>query len=162
MGREREGATDEGLTKEDLKMGETAFRHRDDSGVDPVTEDLARAVIGAAIGVHRELFPGLSESTYKLALSRELTLRQIPHRLEVPVPILYKGELVGEGRVDILVAARLVLELKSVESLAPVHSAQAKGYLVAMKLQLALILNFNVPIMRDGIKRIINTFFSPS
>src|SRR3954470_22788973 len=109
-----------------MKVDAADFRHRDHSGVDPVTEDLACAVIGAAIEVHRELFPGLPESVYKLALSRELTRRQIPHRIEVPVPIYYKGELVGQGRIDILVADRLVLELKAVEALTPVHSAQAK------------------------------------
>ncbi len=138
-------------------MEEIELRHRGDSGVDPATEDLARAVIGAAIEVHKELFPGLRENVYKVALSRELKLRRIPHQVEVPVPIYYKGELVGQGWIDILVGGKLVLELKGVESLAPAHSAQAKGYLIALKLQLALLLNFHAPIMRDGIKRIINT-----
>ncbi len=122
-------------------MGDFDLRHRGDSGVDGATEDLARAVIGAAIEVHKELFPGLPENVYKAALSRELMLRGIPHKLEVPVPVYYKGELVGQGWVDILVDDRLVLELKAVEAIAPAHGAQAKGYLVAMKLQLALLLN---------------------
>src|SRR5688572_22450741 len=106
------------------------FRRRGDAGVDEETERLAAAVIGAAIEVHRELGPGMPESSCKLALCHELDLRGIAHRPEVPLRIvLHKGKPVGETRLDILVADRLVVELKAVESLAPVHRAQLLTYL---------------------------------
>lgn len=134
------------------------FRRRSDSGVDPATEDLAFSAIGAMIEVHKELGPGLPELVYRNALSRELMLRGIAHEVEHRVPIHYKGELVGQGWVDILVDRRLVLELKVAESISPMHVAQAIAYLQALKLKLALVANFNVLHMKDGIKRVINTF----
>jgi GxxExxY protein len=133
------------------------FRERPESKVDPATEDLAHAAIGAAIEVHRELGPGLPETSYKNALSHELTLRGIPHVVEAKVPIYYKGLLVGEGSVDILVDNRLVLELKVVEALTTVHRAQVIAYLQALRLQLGLLINFNVAVLKDGIKRVIRT-----
>ena len=134
------------------------FRERSGSGVDEVTEELAKAVIGAAIEVHKMIKPGMPENVYKLALSHELTLRGIPHQTEVPVAIVYKGVAVGQGYIDILVDKRLVLELKAVDTLTEVHRAQAIGYLQAMQLQLALLINFNVILLRNGIKRVINTY----
>lgn len=136
------------------------FRERANSGVDDETESLAQAVIGAAIEVHKALKPGMPENSYKLALSHELTLRGIAHRTEVSFPIVYKGVKVGEGFIDILVASKLVLELKAVESLTDVHRAQVIGYLQAMDLRLGLLLNFNVIKLAQGIKRVINTFNS--
>jgi GxxExxY protein len=135
------------------------FRARKDSRVDNMTEDLAEEVLGAAIEVHRVLGPGLPEIAYRNALSHELTLRGIPHRVEAPVPILCKGLLVAQGSVDILVADRLVLELKAVEALNPIHKAQVLAYLQALKLQLGLLLNFNVEILRDGMKRVVSTYY---
>jgi GxxExxY protein len=120
-------------------------------------EELAVEVIGAAIEVHRRLGPGLPEVAYRNALSHELGLRGIPHACEVAAPIDYKGVKVAEGRVDLLVGQKLVVEIKVVEALGPVHRAQALSYLCAMKLELALLINFNVPILKDGIKRVINT-----
>ena len=134
------------------------FRERKERQADAETEELAARVIGAAIEVHRLMGPGLPEVSYKKALSHELTLRGIPHECEFPVPIVYKGVLVGEGRVDILVARRLVLEIKVAETLTPVHRAQCLTYLQALKLELGLLLNFNVAVMKDGIRRVINTF----
>ena len=131
------------------------FRGREDSGVDPRVEALAAAVIGAAIEVHRVLGPGLPESSYRNALSHELTLRGIPHQVEAPVPVHYKGVLVGEGSVDILVDQVLVLELKVAEALNDVHRSQVIAYLQALKLDLGLLLNFNVALMKDGIKRVV-------
>jgi GxxExxY protein len=133
------------------------FRRREESRVDDETEDLATAVIGAAIEVHKELGPGLPENSYKLALSHELDLRGIPHACEVRVPIIYKGKPVGEGWIDILVAGKLVVELKAVEALTPVHRAQVVTYLRVTNLKLGLLINFNVVILKDGIKRVINT-----
>ena len=134
------------------------FRERGNSGVDEVTEELAQRVIGAAIEVHKLIKPGMPENVYKMALSHELDLRQIPHQREMPVPILYKGVKVGEGFIDILVDRKLILELKSVEALHEVHRAQAIGYLQATGLQLALLINFNVVQLRTGIRRVINTY----
>jgi GxxExxY protein len=133
------------------------FRRREESRVDDETEDLATAVIGAAIEVHKELGPGLPENSYTLALSHELTLRGIPHACEVRVPIVYKGKPVGEGWIDILVGGKLVVELKAVEALTPVHRAQVVTDLRVTNLKLGLLINFNVVILKDGIKRVINT-----
>ncbi len=134
------------------------FRERGNSGVDEETERLAQEVIGAAIEVHRLVKPGMPENVYKVALCHELKLRGILYECEVRVTIIYKGIKVGEGYVDVLVDKRLVVELKAVEALNVVHRAQAVGYLQALDLQLALLINFNVPLLRNGIKRVINTF----
>jgi GxxExxY protein len=127
-----------------------------DSGIDPQIEALGRNVIGAAIEVHRILGPGLPESVYRNALSHELKLRQIEHKCEAPLPVVYKGIVVGHGKVDLLVHGRIVLELKTVESLGEVHRAQVIAYLQALHLALGYLINFNVAVLRDGLKRIIN------
>ena len=137
------------------------FRAREESRVEPEIEDMAHQCIGVAIEVHRHLGPGLPEKVYRNAMSHELSLRLIPHVCEALVPILYKGIRVGEGKTDILVAAKLVLELKAVEALNEVHRGQAIGYLQATNLPLAILINFNVIVLRDGIKRVINTYQVP-
>src|SRR5688572_27834431 len=98
---------------------------------DETAEQLAHAVIGAAIEVHRLIGPGQPESVYENALSHELALRNISHQRQVPIPIVYKGLEVGEGRADLLVGGRLVVELKSCEQLHDVHRAQVRAYLCA-------------------------------
>jgi GxxExxY protein len=133
------------------------FRARNNSCLDDRTEHLAEVVIGAAIEVHRHLGPGLPESSYRKAFSHVLDLRRIPHACEVPFPILYKGKGVGEGRLDLLVDGLIIVELKAVETLAPVHRAQVVTYLQVTKLRLALLINFNVAVLKDGIKRVINS-----
>src|SRR5690606_28588951 len=125
-------------------MDRFEFRARGMSGVEPEIEDLAAAVIQAAIAVHKTLKPGLPENIYRNALSIELQEHGIPHCCEAPVPVVYKGHKVGEGRVDILVDGKLVVELKAVEALNDVHKAQVLGYLQAMNLKLGLLINFNV------------------
>jgi GxxExxY protein len=142
---------------EGKKMNMHEFRGRESSGVDPEVEDLANAAIGAAVEVHKVLGPGLPEHVYRQSMSIELTLRGIPHEVEARVPVYYKGVLVGEGRVDILVGQRLVLEFKVVEVLADVHRAQVIAYLQALKLQLGLLINFNIAILKDGVKRVVLT-----
>jgi GxxExxY protein len=132
------------------------FRERGRSRVDERTEKLAEVSIGAAIEVHRHL--GLPENSYRSSMSHELTLRGVRHACEVPFPILYKGKAVGEGRIDILVEDALILELKAVEALSPVHRAQVVTYLRVMNLKLGLLINFNVVLLKDGIKRVINTY----
>jgi GxxExxY protein len=122
---------------------------------DKTLDELASLVIGAAIEVHRHLGPGYLESLYEEALGVELSERKIGFRRQYPVPVIYKGKPVGEGKIDMFVADQLVVELKAVEILKPVHKAQVISYLKATKLQLGLLINFNVSVLRDGIQRII-------
>ena len=118
-------------------------------------DQLARVVIGAAIEVHRHLGPGFLESVYEEALMVELGLRGIPFERQKSIPVSYKGHNIGDGRVDLLVAAELLVELKAVEALAPIHKAQVISYLKAMGLHLGLLINFNVPVLRAGIQRVV-------
>lgn len=134
-----------------------SFRAGDHRRLDDEVESIASRVIGAAIEVHKVLSAGLPEIAYKRSLSHELTLCDMPHLVEAPVPVHYKGMLVAEGRVDLLVCDRLVVELKVVEQLNEVHTAQVLAYLNALDLELGLLLNFNVSIMKHGIKRVIRT-----
>ena len=116
--------------------------------------EITEAVIGAAIEVHRALGPGLLESAYTQCLCYELTLRKIPFQLELPLPIVYKGLKLDCGyRVDLLAAGAVVVEIKAVEHIAPVHKAQLLTYLRLGAWKAALLINFNVPILRDGIVR---------
>ena len=116
---------------------------------------LAPAVIGAAIEVHRSLGPGFLESVYEEALCIELDVRRIPFERQWPVAVNYKGHPVGEGRLDLLVGGVLVVELKAVEGVAPIHVAQVMSYLKATGHRLGLLINFNVPFLKNGIKRIV-------
>jgi GxxExxY protein len=118
-------------------------------------DELAHAVIGAAIEVHRVLGPGFLESVYEAALAIELETRAIPFERQKPVPLRYKGRDIGEGRLDLLVADCLIVELKPVEVLAPIHKAQVISYLKATGLHLGLLINFNVPLLKDGVERIV-------
>lgn len=121
--------------------------------------DLATAVIGAAIEVHKVLGPGLLESAYESALMYELTLREYGFSSQVHLPLVYKGQDIGPVyRLDILVERRLIVELKSVEVLHPVHYAQTLNYLRISKLKLALLINFNTRYLKDGVHRLINTW----
>jgi GxxExxY protein len=112
-------------------------------------------VIGAAIEVHRTLGPGYLESVYEEALGIELSERKIAIQRQHPISVLYKGKAVGEGRLDILVDDQLIVELKAVETLLPVHKAQLISYLKASRLRLGLLVNFNVSVLRDGIQRVV-------
>ena len=120
---------------------------------DVAIDTLAHRVIGAAIDVHRKLGPGYLECVYEEALCVELALRQMHFARQAPFHLLYKGVPVGERRVDLLVEQRLVVELKAVDRLAPIHLAQALSYLKALRQPLGLLINFNVPVLRDGIRR---------
>jgi GxxExxY protein len=122
---------------------------------DEVLDQLARDVIGAAIEVHRILGPGFLESVYEEALSIELKPGGTPFKRQLSLGVQYKGERVGEGRMDIPVKDALIVELKTVDSLAPIHKAQTISYLKATGLKLAPLVNFNVPVLKEGIKRII-------
>jgi GxxExxY protein len=127
----------------------------DDHEPDAKLDELAHAVIGAAIEVHREFGPGLTENLYENSLCVELRLRGIPFVKQAPVVISYKGEIVGEFRVDLIVGGRLVVELKAIERFAPIHQAIAITYMKVTRCRLALLLNFNVPILKEGIKRVV-------
>ncbi|MEH2014031.1 GxxExxY protein [Nostoc sp.] len=116
---------------------------------------LTGKVIGAAIEVHRVLGPGFLEEVYKEALIIEFFRCGIPHLVEKSVTVNYKGHEVGKGRLDFLVANCLIVELKAVQNLAPIHEAQVLSYLKMTNYPLALLINFNVPLLKDGIKRII-------
>lgn len=118
-------------------------------------EQLAYEVIGAAIEVHRVLEPGFLESVYQEALSVELYLRRIPFISQAPVSVNYKGASVGQGKLDFLVGNSLIVELKAVENLAPIHSAQVICDLKMTGHQIGLLINFNASILKQGIKRII-------
>lgn len=119
-----------------------------------VDEGVTDGVIGAAIEVHRNLGPGLLESAYLRCLVRELDLRDIPVQTEVPLDLEYKGLVVPECyRLDLLVADRVVVEVKAVEQLLPVHEAQLLTYLRLSKRRTGLLLNFKTRLMRDGIIR---------
>ena len=117
--------------------------------------ELTELVIGAAMEVHKALGPGLLESAYEQCVAHELTLRGIPFELEVPfLPVKYKGILLDCGyRIDVVVAGVLVPELKSVERLQPIHEAQLITYLRLSACPIGLLINFNVPVLKDGIKR---------
>ncbi|MBM2840587.1 MAG: hypothetical protein HW412_1115 [Bacteroidetes bacterium] len=116
---------------------------------------LAHEVIGAAIEVHKELGSGFLESVYEEALCVELTLRRIPYLCQHPVAVLYKEHNVGEGRLDLFVDNALVVELKAIEILAPIHTAQVISYLKTTRCHLGLLINFNSSVLKDGIKRVI-------
>lgn len=118
---------------------------------------LSHAVIGAAIEVHRVIGPGLLESVYEMALCRELWLRNVQVERQVPVPVQYKGATLGcDIRLDLVVERTVVLEVKSVDKLTSVHKAQLLTYLRLHNLWLGLLLNFNVEVLRDGIRRLLS------
>lgn len=120
-------------------------------------DQLTHAVIGAAIEVHRHLGPGYLEAVYEEALAVELELLGIPFRRQVVIHVDYKGHKVGEGKIDLIVNESLVVELKAVETLLSLHSAQVISYLKATGHHLGLLINFNVPMLKDGIKRVIRS-----
>ncbi|MFT6872292.1 MAG: GxxExxY protein [Roseivirga sp.] len=119
--------------------------------------DISKQIIGAAIEVHKALGPGLLESAYQECLYFELVNMGLSVRKEVPRPIVYKDVKLDHGyRIDLLVEEQVVVELKTVEFLADVHFAQTLTYLKLGNYKLGLLINFNVTLLKDGIKRIIN------
>lgn len=116
--------------------------------------ELTGAVIGAAIEVHRQLGPGYLESIYEEALTLELEHRQIPFERQKVIYVAYKGSRIGESRLDLLVDNRLIVELKAVEKLIPLHTAQVLSYLKMTGHSHALLMNFNVEMLKKGLKRI--------
>ncbi len=118
--------------------------------------ELTRAIIGAAIEVHKLLGPGLLESAYEDCLCHELALHNIHFEKQKPIPLVYKGTKLECGfRLDLLVEGRVVVELKSVDGLGPIHEAIVLTYLRLSGHHLGLLINFNVPVLKDGVRRFI-------
>ena len=119
--------------------------------------DLTGEVIGAAIEVHKALGPGLLESIYEECVCIELDLREIAYERQQTVPLEYKGVgLDGAYRLDLVVADKLIVELKACENIEPIHEAQLLTYLKLTGNKVGLLINFNVPVLKDGIKRLVN------
>ena len=123
---------------------------------DPELNRITNDILGAAIEVHRALGPGFPESVYANALAMEFTIRGIPFQREVWIDVMYKGDVVGRGRMDFLVEEKVIVELKAVEEMIPLYASQAVSYLRATHQRLALLLNFNVRRLKDGIRRVAN------
>jgi GxxExxY protein len=126
----------------------------DEMEPDMALNSITNAIIGACIEVHRVLGPGYLESVYENALAVEFRLRGIRFSRQHPLALVYKGEAVGEACLDFLIEGTVILELKTVEAFAPIHTAQVISYLKATKHKLALLINFNVRVLKDGIKRV--------
>ncbi len=127
-----------------------------------MTDALAHDVIGAAIEVHRHLGPGFLESIYEEALACELSARQIPFERQKEIGVRYKDQIIGRHKLDLLVGESLVVELKTVDALADIHKAQVISYLKVTGLKLGLLINFNVPILKSGIQRVVLTEVNPA
>jgi GxxExxY protein len=125
------------------------------TSLDTATEELVHRVIGCCITVHRELGPGLVEAAYHRAVGIELETARIPFEREKPYPITYRGKPLYVHRLDLVVDARVLLELKAVDRLHPVHHAQVRSCLRVSKLKICLLINFNVAVLPEGIKRIV-------
>jgi GxxExxY protein len=120
-------------------------------------QDLTKDIIGAAIEVHRELGPGLLESAYEVCLCYELKLRGIEVECQVPLPVAYKGVQLDCGyRIDAKIKDRVIVELKSVEEITDLHRAQLLTYLRLSGIKVGLLLSFNVPVLKDGIVRMVH------
>ncbi len=126
------------------------------------TEELnkiSKIILDACISVHKEMGPGLLESVYIICLVYELQKRGLKAKTEVSIPLIYQGIVLSKDfRIDILVEDEIILELKAVEVLLPVHQAQIISYLKLADKRLGFLINFNVPLMKNGIKRFVNNF----
>ncbi len=125
--------------------------------ISPDIDELTSKVINAAIEVHKSLGPGLLESAYEECLCRELDLREIRYERQKDLPIQYKGITLNCGyRLDMVVEGKLILELKACSALEPIHEAQLLTYLKLAGFKIGLLINFNVPVLKMGIRRIAN------
>jgi GxxExxY protein len=121
-----------------------------------INEELTRDIIGAALEVHKHWGPGLLEEIYERSLGRELNLREIPFERQVRIPVLYKNENVGDNlRIDLIVARQVVVEIKAVEALNPIHSAQLLTYLKLTGMRVGLLINFNEVLLKRGVRRMV-------
>jgi GxxExxY protein len=119
-----------------------------------IEEDVTDAIIGAAIEVHRALGPGLLESAYQVCLAHEFTLRGVPFVQQQSIPLEYKGVHLDCGyRLDFLIDGKVVVELKTVDTVLPIHEAQLLTYMKLTNCRVGLLLNFNVPVLKQGLIR---------
>ena len=132
-------------------------RYRDLPEPDLGLDQLAHDAIGAAIEVHRVLGPGFLESVYEEALAIEFGVRDVAYQRQVPLAIDYRGQPIAQQKLDFVVGGRLIIELKAVETLAAIHVAQLISYLRAAHRGLGLLINFNVPVLRAGLRRVVLT-----
>ena len=124
----------------------------------PVENEIAKVILDSAFRVHRALGPGLLESVYELALAHELQKRELRVARQVPVPIEYDGLTFDQGfRADLIVEDRVIVELKSVETVQPVHKKQLLTYLKLSGCRLGLLINFGEALLKDGITRVVNS-----
>jgi GxxExxY protein len=129
--------------------------------LEPAINALSERVIGAAIEVHRELGPGLLESIYEQALCREMESSGILFERQAAIPVLYKGKpLECSLRLDLIVSQAIIVELKAVDILLPIHEAQLLSYLRLARKPLGLLVNFHSPTLKQGLKRLINSHHS--
>ena len=141
------------MTNHDAYLEHDTRRHK---GTEAYEHDpLTQRIIGCAIEVHRQLGPGLMETTYEEAMCIELRDQQISFVRQDGVPVLYKGHLIGEHRPDLVVEDRVVVEVKSVERLIGVHQAQLLAYMRLLKKPVGLLLNFHSEVLRTGIRRLV-------
>jgi GxxExxY protein len=127
------------------------------------TNELTEQIIGAAIDVHRALGPGLLESAYEECLCRELSLRNLAFERQLPLPLKYKGVLLDCGyRLDLVVEQSVLVELKSIDAIMPVHEAQVLTYLKLGGWKVGLLINFNVLKLKDGVRRLVHRFDEPA
>lgn len=121
--------------------------------------EITQKIIGAAIEVHKHLGPGLLESSYEVCLAYELRQQGLAFKSQLALPVVYKGVRLDAGyRIDLLVENKIIVELKSVDALAPIHTAQLLTYLKLKDLRLGLLINFNSVRLIDGVKRVVNGF----
>jgi len=129
----------------------------------PEYEEIAKSILNSAFEVHKELGPGLLESVYEICLAEELIRNGLSIKSQVKLPVFYKGkELNKDFYIDILVEESIIIELKSVEVLLPVHEVQLLTYMKLADKRLGFLINFNVPYLKDGIKRKVNNYFLAS
>ena len=122
-------------------------------------EELAKEIFLASLEVHKIMGPGLLESIYEMCLLRELQLRNISAECQVAIPLQFKGfNLAKEYRIDILVEKVIIIELKSVDSILPVHEAQLISYLKLADKRMGFLINFNVPLIKNGFRRFVNKY----
>jgi GxxExxY protein len=139
-------------------MSRTLNIHRGDAEARRFDE-ISDVVIGGCIEIHKQLGPGLLESAYEECLCHELSLRNVPFERQKPLPVTYKSVRLDCGyRIDLIVANAVMVELKAVEALLPIHEAQLLTYLKLSNLPLGLLINFHVPVLKHGLKRVVNSF----
>jgi GxxExxY protein len=157
MGQPRPSSTNSSLSPRNLRHSALTAEDAEDAEKSVRENEIGETILGCAIKVHSALGPGLLESTYEVCLIHEILKAGVKADRQIPLPVIYDGvELEAGYRMDLLVAGIVVVELKVVEKLLPLHTAQLLSYLKLSKRKLGYLLNFNVVQMRDGIKRVVN------